>query len=50
MTNRTAATRYARALLDVAVKEKADLSQIEAQLAAFDDLFTQHQTLGRRCC
>jgi len=29
MTNKTAATRYARALLDVAVKENADLDQVE---------------------
>ena len=34
MTNRTAATRYARALLDVALKEKADLPAIERELAA----------------
>ena len=33
MTNKTAAIRYARALLDVAVKEKADLEQIERELA-----------------
>ena len=47
MTNKTAATRYARALLDVAVKEKADLEQIERELAAFADLFTQHPTLEK---
>ena len=29
MTNRTAASRYARALLDVALKEQADLATIE---------------------
>ena len=39
MTNRTAAIRYARALLDVSVKEKADLSQIESQLTEFNALF-----------
>ena len=47
MTNRTAAIRYARALLDVAVKEKGDLQQIEAQLAEFVDLFKQHPTLEK---
>ncbi len=46
MTNRTAATRYARALLDVAVKEKADLDQIERELSSVVDLFTQHETLS----
>lgn len=57
MTNKTAATRYARALLDVAVKE-ADreagapgvsdaLQRIEEDLAVFVDLFTQHPTLEK---
>jgi F-type H+-transporting ATPase subunit delta len=45
MTNKTAATRYARALLDVAVQEKADVRQIEAQLADFAGLFTEHRDL-----
>ena len=47
MTNKTAAIRYARALLDVAVKEKGDLQRIEEELAAFVDLFTQHPTLEK---
>ena len=48
MTNRTAAARYARALLDVAVKEgQADLRGIESQLAAFADLFTAHPALAK---
>ena len=47
MTNKTAATRYARALLDVAVKEKADLEAIERDLAAFADLFTAHPALAK---
>jgi F-type H+-transporting ATPase subunit delta len=47
MTNRTAATRYARALLEVAVKEKADLDQVERDLASVVDLFTQHTALSR---
>src|SRR3954467_10912051 len=46
MTNRTAATRYARALLEVAVKEKADLDQIERDLASVVDLFAQHPQLA----
>ena len=47
MTNRTAATRYARALLDVAVAEKADLDQVERDLAAIVDLFTEHTALAQ---
>ena len=35
MTHRTAATRYARALIEVAQKEHVDLSQIERELDAF---------------
>ena len=47
MTNKTAATRYARALLDVGVKESANLEQIETDLAAFADLFTQFPALAK---
>jgi len=47
MTNRTAATRYARALLDVAVKENADLDQVERELAWIADLFAQHKLLSQ---
>jgi F-type H+-transporting ATPase subunit delta len=47
VTNRTAASRYARALLDVAIKEQADLEQIQDELSQFADLFTQHPTLQR---
>lgn len=47
MTSRTAATRYARALFDVALKEQGNLSEIEAQLASFADLFTEHPTLAK---
>jgi F-type H+-transporting ATPase subunit delta len=47
MTNRTAATRYARALLDVAVKENADLDQVERELASVVDLFSQHKLLSQ---
>ena len=47
MTNKTAATRYARALLDVAVQEKADLDAIERDLASFVQLFAEHPTLEK---
>ena len=47
MTNSTAATRYARALLDVAVREKADVDQIERELASLVDLFAQYPALER---
>jgi F-type H+-transporting ATPase subunit delta len=47
VTNKTAATRYARALLDVAVKEKADLEQIERELTQFADLFKQYPLLEK---
>jgi F-type H+-transporting ATPase subunit delta len=46
MTNRTAATRYARALLEVAVKEKADLDQIQRDLSSVVDLFMQYKELS----
>ncbi len=47
MTHRTAAARYARALLDVAVKEKADLDQVERDLASIVDLFAQYKLLSQ---
>jgi F-type H+-transporting ATPase subunit delta len=47
MTSKTAATRYARALFDVALHEKADLEAIERTLAGFNDLFEQHPALKR---
>jgi F-type H+-transporting ATPase subunit delta len=47
VTNKTAATRYARALFDVAVKEKADLEQIERELAEFAELFAQNPLLEK---
>ena len=45
MTNKTAANRYARALLDVAVKEQLDVQAVERQLAEFVDLLATHATL-----
>ena len=47
MTNKTAALRYARALLDVAVKENADLELVENELSQFADLFTQYPLLEK---
>ncbi len=47
MTNTTAANRYARALLDVAVKEKVDLQQIERELREFVGLFEQNPALAK---
>jgi F-type H+-transporting ATPase subunit delta len=47
VTNKTAAIRYARALLDVAVKEQADLEQIENDVSQFADLFKQYPLLEK---
>lgn len=47
MTNRTAATRYARALLDVALKEQTDLAVIDAQLGELARLFETNEPLRR---
>lgn len=47
MTNRTAATRYARALLDVALQEKVDPSLVESELQAFASLFDRDETLKK---
>ena len=47
MTRRTAAVRYARALFDVALQEKADLTQIEEELASFGTLLTRHPALEK---
>jgi F-type H+-transporting ATPase subunit delta len=44
MTQRTAASRYARALFDIAQKEHQDLDTIERELAEFIDLLKQHPT------
>ena len=47
MTSRTAAARYARALLDVASKESADLDQIGLELDDFLRLLKQNSALDR---
>jgi F-type H+-transporting ATPase subunit delta len=46
MTNKTSAMRYARALLDVAITERADLDRIEQDLVGIADLLTQYPALG----
>jgi F-type H+-transporting ATPase subunit delta len=47
VTNKTAAIRYARALLDVAIKEQADLTLVEHELSQFADLFKQYPLLEK---
>jgi F-type H+-transporting ATPase subunit delta len=47
MTNKTAAIRYARALLEVAVKERANPEEIEQQLTEFANLLTEHPSLAK---
>ena len=47
MTSRTAAARYARALLDVATKESADLDTIGHELDEFNAFFSQQTALER---
>jgi F-type H+-transporting ATPase subunit delta len=46
MSNQASANRYAKALLDVAIKE-ADPVKVEQDLAAFADLFSAHEELRR---
>jgi F-type H+-transporting ATPase subunit delta len=46
MSNQASANRYAKALLDVAIKE-TDPATVERDLAAFADLFTSHDELRR---
>jgi F-type H+-transporting ATPase subunit delta len=46
MSNQASANRYAKALLDVAIKE-ADPVAVERDLAAFADLFAKHDDLRR---
>ena len=47
MTSRGAALRYARALFDVAVKEKLDLDRVQRELTGFADLANGNPALGR---
>jgi F-type H+-transporting ATPase subunit delta len=45
MTSRAAATRYARALLDVVIAEKGNPEQIEQELVALADLIAHNREL-----
>ena len=45
MTSRTAAARYARALLDVATKESADLESVARELDEFNAFLAQQPVL-----
>jgi F-type H+-transporting ATPase subunit delta len=47
VTNRTAAIRYARALFDVSLKEKLDLSGVAGQIEDFANLFSTQPTLAK---
>jgi F-type H+-transporting ATPase subunit delta len=47
VTSRAAAARYARALFDVALAERADLQGVERDLAGFTELATGNETLHR---
>lgn len=47
MTSKTAAIRYARALFDVAVNERADLDRIDRELAGFLGLLDSHAPLKK---
>ncbi len=46
MTSGAAAGRYARALFDVAIKERADVERVQSDLQQFVDLFAQHPSLA----
>src|SRR5688572_6321678 len=47
MTSRTAAARYARALLDVATRESVDLERVAVELDEFAALLAQQPALAR---
>lgn len=47
MTNKTAAHRYARALLEVVLKESVDPTTVDTALASFVDLIATHDTLHK---
>jgi F-type H+-transporting ATPase subunit delta len=47
VTSRIAAARYARALFDVALKERADLARVETELAEFASLIDQQKDLSK---
>jgi F-type H+-transporting ATPase subunit delta len=47
MTSRAAALRYARALFDVAQKERLDLERLDRELVEFNDLVKSNDALSR---
>lgn len=47
MTSRAAAARYARALFDVALKERVDLRGVQRELSSFAALVAEHADLSR---
>ena len=47
VTSRTAARRYARALFDVALAERADPDRIAQEVSEFADLVSQNEALAR---
>jgi F-type H+-transporting ATPase subunit delta len=47
VTNKTAANRYARALFDVALQEKADLQGVQRDLAMFAELVATYPELEK---
>lgn len=47
MTSRTAAARYARAVLDVGLKEHADLARLETELVEFATFVEQQKALAK---
>lgn len=47
MTSRAAALRYARALFDVAQKERLDLERLDSELAEFNQLVSGNEPLAR---
>jgi len=47
MTKKTAAARYARALLEMAVQESGDLQQIQDQLAGFVEMLKEYPALEK---
>jgi len=47
MSARGSATRYARALFDVAVQERVDLDRLQQELSGFVALVTGHEALSR---
>jgi F-type H+-transporting ATPase subunit delta len=46
VTSGAAAGRYARALFDVALKERGDLEKVQTDLQQFVDVFTTHDVLA----